>query len=504
MAFTPSPYQRAVFDFVREGRGSAQIIAVAGAGKTTTSLKALELIPAGQYATYLAFNKKIVVDTERKLAERNEDGTPAFDIRCRLKVATFHSVGFNAWRFARKSVREPDPNKLRDLMSRNFGDDDVAAYGSFAVRMVGLARNAGVGVIAPDDAAFWMSLSDHYDVYPDVDGADTAVGIEIARKLLRLSVAAADATPSHIDYDDMLYMPLLRNIRFFQVDWLFVDEEQDTNQVQLALMRRMLKPGGRHVGIGDPSQAIYGFRGADSNAMTSVRDAFGCVELPLTVSYRCPRAVVELARSVPGCGHIEASPSAPEGEVVHLPAKEVVWRNDDVIICRNTAPLVSMAYSFIARGVGCKVLGREIGAGLVKLVRKLKTPDVDEMLTRLDAYAARETARFLARGQEQKAEAVEDRCACIRAIVDMLGEDERSVDTLTSRIEGMFSDDAGNSILTLCTVHKSKGLEWDRVFILESGLMPSKWARQAWQLEQEHNLMYVAYTRAKHSLIFLQ
>ena len=51
-------------------------------------------------------------------------------------------------------------------------------------------------------------------------------------------------------------------------------------------------------------------------------------------------------------------------------------------------------------------------------------------------------------------------------------------------------------------MHKAKGLEWDRVFILDQGkYMPSRWAIMDWQKEQEKNLIYVAYTRPKTSIV---
>ena len=57
--------------------------------------------------------------------------------------------------------------------------------------------------------------------------------------------------------------------------------------------------------------------------------------------------------------------------------------------------------------------------------------------------------------------------------------------------------------MRLATVHKAKGLEAPRVFILEPNLMPSPWAKKAWQIEQEGNLQYVAVTRALETLIYL-
>ena len=72
-----------------------------------------------------------------------------------------------------------------------------------------------------------------------------------------------------------------------------------------------------------------------------------------------------------------------------------------------------------------------------------------------------------------------------------------------NRINMIFSDDSKNGIC-LSTVHKSKGLESDRVFII----CPDKFyvkpcMRVPWMAEQERNLVYVAITRAKHFLGFV-
>jgi len=101
-----------------------------------------------------------------------------------------------------------------------------------------------------------------------------------------------------IDFDDMLYLPLRSKCTFDKKNYVFVDEAQDTNGVQRALLRRMLAPPphGRLIAVGDPSQAIYGFRGADANAMSALREEFSAVVMPLSVSYRCSRAVVAEAQ----------------------------------------------------------------------------------------------------------------------------------------------------------------------------------------------------------------
>lgn len=502
--FVPSPYQQAVFDFVSTGRGSALVTAVAGAGKTTTIVRALELLPPGAVTSFLAFNKRIADELKTRV--------PAS-----VRAQTFHSVGMSAWNFVKRKNVNVNKDKLRDLMQAHFGDDDVRNYSSFACKLVSLARQIGMGFLAPDSPDVWAHLIDHYDVSLDSTDAVEADGIAIARKLLAHSIRTADAReggPSLIDFDDMLYMPLLRNAKFFQHDWVFVDEAQDTNGVQLAMLRRMLKPTtGRLVAVGDRRQAIYGFRGADASAMDNIKQAFSCVELPLTISYRCAKNVVTKAQSI--VPYIEAAETAPEGVVRSLergidentrqPTIEVpVFSAGEAIICRNTAPLISKAYDLIGQGVGCKVLGREIGSGLIKLIEKMRAKDLLALETKLEAWAQRESAKFIAKGQEQKAEGVFDKVAAIQAVIGHLNEEEQTVQALKDRLDAMFTDDADARMVLLMTAHKSKGLEFDRVYVLEPSLMPSKWARQEWQQEQEQNLLYVTITRARNELIFLE
>jgi DNA helicase-2/ATP-dependent DNA helicase PcrA len=487
MNFNPSPYQRAIFDWIKNGKGSAIVNAVAGAGKTTTIVKALELIPATQRVTFLAFNKKIATELQARVPQH-------------VKAATFHSQGFNAWRAIKENVQSPDGNKVRALMRQNLSQVEASAFGTPAVNLVSKAKSMGVGVLLPDEAKTWFDIASHFDIeLPESEGARQRT-IQAAQMLLRASVELADAERSVIDFDDMLYMPLLRNTPLRKVDWLFVDEAQDTNGVQLALLGRMLAKDGRLVAVGDPHQAIYGFRGADAMAMENIRAKFSCRELPLTISYRCAQTVVRLAQTlVPS---IEASPSATQGEVLETTLEQAQFRNTDVVICRNTAPIVELAYNLIGKGVGCKVLGREIGQALSTLVDKMKSHNLEELSERLGKFLDREQAKFQALGQEDRAEAVQDKVDCIRAIANFLPETQRTIHDLKAAIEHMFSD-SGEGLLTLCTAHKSKGFEWERVFIYEANLMPSKWAKQQWQQIQEKNLMYVAWTRAKKTLVFI-
>lgn len=248
------------------------------------------------------------------------------------------------------------------------------------------------------------------------------------------------------------------------------------------------------------SNSIYGFRGSDTESIANIKAEFAAIELPLSVSYRCPKAVVKVAQQY--VSHIEPSETAPEGEVKFLEVFEPdTFLAGDAVVCRNSAPLVGLAFGLLHNGKPCKILGREIGQGLIKLIDQMSASTLDDLELALHRYHERESLKLIAKGKEDQAEALDDRIQSIYLFIAALPEDKRSIDALKKWIEDLFSDSQG--IVTLCTVHKAKGLEWERVFILDPQLMPSKWARQEWQQQQERNIAYVAVTRAKSSLIYI-
>ncbi|MEW6385955.1 MAG: ATP-dependent helicase [Thermodesulfobacteriota bacterium] len=486
MSFKPSKYQKAIFDFVRDGSGSAIIEAVAGSGKTTTIVKSLDLIPPDRSVLFLAFNKGIADELKSRVPRH-------------VRAATFHSQGFAAWRKYVGKNLVVDPKKTQKLIREMMDPREEELYGPFVSRLVGLAKSVGMSYLMPDEPREWSELINYFNVYLDSEDAKEEEGIEMAQAVLEESIEKA---PEVVDYDDMLFMPLLKEVTFWPHDFVFVDEAQDTNAVQAALLKRMLRPQGRLIAVGDPHQAIYGFRGADSNAMDNIADDFLCIRLPLSVSYRCPQAIVRAAREyVP---HIEAYPGAPMGSVRDLGGqyKPDIFTKEDAILCRKNAPLVAMAYHLIGHGMPCKILGREIGKGLARLIGRMQAINLDQLLQKLLHYENRELKRCAERDQPEKAQEITDKVNSIMVLIENLPEDKQTLEGLLSEVERIFSDN-GEGTLVLSTIHKAKGLEFPRVFILNRDLMPSKWARTPWQQRQEINLIYVAYTRAKEELNFI-
>lgn len=486
-ARTWSPYQLAIYDWVEQGQGNAIVVAVAGSGKTTTGVECVQrVVRMGQSHIFLAFNKSIATE----LQARDVNG------------ATFHSacmrVVMAAFRGAKVEAR-----KLWMLCDEYLSQDDHYMYAEFIVGLVGKGKQAGIGCpgLVDDTSAAWYDIVEHYGLELEHEDADMERAVQLASNLLEASVHDR----SMIDFDDMLYWVVRHGLRMPQNDWVFVDEGQDTNALQRAIIAKMLKPTSRLMVVGDPAQAIYGFRGADSDSLDLIAKQFNCTSLPLTISYRCPQAVVKYAQQ--WVSHIEAAPTAAEGKVTNAGTKwdPKTFAATDLVLCRTTAPLISLAYRMLRDKLPVQVMGREIGAGLKALVRKLagkRVVTLDVLLERLHNWRAGEVAAATLKQNEAKAQAVQDKAMCIECLAGELPVDERTVDCLLDIINRLFADRA--NCVRLGTIHKMKGLEGKRVFWLNRSQCPSKWATLAWQQGQEANLCYVAATRAQEELVLIE
>lgn len=203
---------------------------------------------------------------------------------------------------------------------------------------------------------------------------------------------------------------------------------------------------------------------------------------------------------------ILSHPDAPEGSVLHLSSYSPSdFTLPCAILCRNTAPLVSFAYSLLRRDVPCRVLGREIGAQLVAIVKKLRATDLKQLIDRLGEWKSRELSRCEATNTSP--ERIFDQYECISFFVQDLDSDSQRPSDLIAKIELLFEEvkpgDNPAHVL-LSTIHKAKGLEWPKVFILDfTKYQPSKFATSPWQKRQEKNLIYVAITRAMKTLVYI-
>ena len=457
---------------------------------TTTLIEGLALMTGRVF--FGAYNKKIADEIQAR--------AKGF---ANVKISTMHSAGLMYLKRIAPNAAL-DYNKMRDIYRAIAGfDKQLKGHEAAILSLVSFAKQSGIGITCPiDDSDAWHELIDNFTV--DTDGEDDVVIFNAIRTLKRSNDLCVDK----IDFDDMIYYPLLKDAVTPFYDWVLIDEAQDTNATRRLLALRMMKTNARLVAVGDKHQAIYGFTGADSNSLDLIQSFTGAAYLPLSVSFRCPKLVVAEAQK--HVSHIQAHPDAEDGIVRYLPSIYEVMaeaEKGDAILCRYNAPIVEMAYQFILNGKPAKIEGKDISSGLKALARKWNSTDFPTYKTRIATYLDKMVSKFKEDGKEYRAEALQDRVDCLRIIVDRIQLKDRPVtgpikDAVCYEIDAIFGDaekqDTSNCVL-LSSIHKAKGMEWECVYYLTH--VPSGRKMQDWEKECETNLLYVAATRSKHELV---
>lgn len=512
MPFKPTTQQQAILDWTDDAGERACLVleARAGCGKTFTLIQlVLHLAMRGLGNIFLgAFNRAIANEIKAKLAKLGIDFKTA-------NAGTMHSAGLRAWRKVAPHV-QVNGDKCRDIWraaAEKKGTsecDAMKAAESFVLKLVSLAKQR---VLEVDDEGAWFDTVEHFNLGDELpEYIDLPRAVRWAQAVFRISMKKCHEV---VDFDDMIYAPLAFDAPCWRYDWVMIDEAQDTNPARRMLALKMLSKKGRMIVVGDTFQAIYGFTGADSDSMDLMADRFKDVtRLPLNFTFRCPHSVVREANQF--VADLEAHPDNAEGKVETIKLadfdKEVTPTKEDAILCRNTAPLVEMAFKLIRRGIGCRVEGRDIGRSLVAMTKRWKSvKTLDQLVDKVEEYQAREVGKLMAKSKEQQAEQVADRCETLFVLVDAVKNDPNyrsSLNGLHQYIEALFGDTPPGQdpeVVVLSTIHRSKGREWARVFVLGANrYQPSPFAKKEWQEAQEANLSYVAITRAQGELVYIE
>lgn len=499
MSFDPTPEQQAVLDAAIKHDTSMMLNAMAGCAKTTTLTLLSKVMPV-RPSLALAFNKKIAVELERKF--------PTY-----FNVKTLNGLGHAAWQKVVGKRLIVEDRKIGNLLKQflqqerlqNTDTDDFINV----VQLVRRARTAGLvtdqwadrvpGAILHDTDPAWESIAD--SLYIDL----TEMTLWAARSVLNASIH--QSFQGIIDYDDQIYMSALFGGLFPKYPEVMVDEAQDLsplNHIQLRLCAL-----DRLTVCGDPRQAIYAFRGADSSSMDTLRGLRRAwIDLPLSTTFRCPKAIV--ARQQDHAPGFTAAPSAPDGEIQNWnegwDAKRVAALSGSIaILCRNNAPLMACALRLIRSGVGCTILGREIGKSLITLTKKLIPDDLEpvaECARRISKWREHEVDLALANQKDERVAIITDKAECLNAV--MQNGNVQNAGALRKLLNRLFAE--GDMRVTLSTGHKAKGLEWDNVIHLDPWRVPSKFAKAELErgnevpYQQDMNLKYVIETRSKNVL----
>lgn len=509
-----SDQQKQIFGWFKSGGGNLVVRARAGTGKTTTIVEAIGHAPEGRILL-CAFNKRIATELQGRLSNPSAE------------AATLHSVGFASVRRFWERIRIDDKGARKEWLARQAcGTRTPDAI----VKLVGKLHTLG-REMAPL-ATTWeelRSLAMVHDCVPDLEWAEDGFDVDKVASLAldAMKLAAERPVATGIDFSDMLFLPVRNKWLRPKYDLIVVDECQDMNATQLLIARGVA--AGRVVVVGDDRQAIYGFRGADSGSLDRLKAELNATEMGLTVTYRCGQAIVQQAQSI--VPDFYAAPTNGPGEIMHAPVAQLpaMVAVGDFVLSRKNAPLATIALKILRTGKRAKIEGKDIGAGLRALVNKVATGkakgSMPEFLSKLSTWEAKEVARAEKSGDanaETRIERVRDQAETLRALADGLS----GVPELQARIDDLFSDGGGPRVVC-SSVHRAKGLEADRVFVLTDTLLrelPCKckhWAgshrsgsgcdqcacarycEDAARKIEEQNIEYVAITRAKHTLVWV-
>lgn len=477
-----SEQQAAIFGWFADSelygtRSNLVVVARAGTGKTTTIIEGINRAPESNILL-CAFNKRIAEELTNRIANPN------------AKAQTLHALGFAAVRNYWTGLRVCSNGERADSLAEKvcgFKAPDVVKR--LVSKLHTKAREINPHARTIGDIT---DLVYAFECEPDETwqsaGFDATYVETKALECMELA-ATVKPTATGIDFADMIFLPVRNGWLCKTFDLVVVDEAQDMTVAQLEIAQGVCK--GRIAVVGDDRQAIYGFRGADSNSLSRLKNELNAVELKLTVTYRCGQNIVNEARNmVPDfqCG------AAHEGVVDSLPVENLFneIKNGDFLLSRTNAPLVSAAFALIRNGKRARIAGRDIGAGLKTVVRKLNRGHIgiETMIERIDAWREREVRRFEKAKRTPQIEQTNDKAETLLVVA----HESKSVADMETRIDGLFTDDGlGQAgVITCSSVHRAKGLEANRVFVLEFTLKGGN--------IEEQNIAYVAVTRAKQHL----
>lgn len=507
--FAPTTEQALIRSTFLTDTTNIMVHALAGTGKTTL-LTMLAAAAPSEPALALAFNKKIADELRKRFPPH-------------IEIKTFNGLGHSAWGRAIGKKLILDDRKVGRITTELLRGTDLnnnPDSWTNIKKMVTIAQHEGMvparfpqkGLVQ-DNPEVWAELAnDHFHEITDAQ-------IEVARDVLIRVVQEAFA--GTVSFDDQVYMSALYNGVFPRFNLVFCDESQDLSPLNhLQLKSTAAK---RMIIVGDEKQAIYSFRGASGDSMERIRalrDSW--VDLPLATTFRCPRVIVEAQRYhaanfVAADGNKDGAIHnwSPRGEPPEVwdfkRIKSLSGTGDIAFLCRNNAPLLKLAFRLLADGVGCTMLGRDIGKNLEALSKKILPLDDlphDECGKLVAEWGQSQISLAQANGHESKVAGIEDRRDCLLAVLESLvnGKAPKNAGELRDRLRYIFTN-TENGRVVLSTGHRAKGLEWDTVVHIDPWRLPSKHAKKAMAngymlpMRQDRNLQYVVETRTKNVLI---
>lgn len=538
---TPTPEQEKIYNFIKFDSNHGIIDAVAGSGKTTTIIDSIGYVDKNKSLLFCAFNKSIRDEIQDRVSQNDNNN---------ILVKNLHQLGYEILKSNTELPHNVKTRKYNELIARSIEDyikkpflkylqlydispepensfekSQLKNYiNSFKNKLHESIDKIRLTLVKNNFDDF-KEMMIHFNIIDphktnekildkviDVFFRSTGLLLEEGNKIAK----------SHniIDLTDMLYLPKVFELYpIKKYDILFVDECQDLSKAQLAVALKYVKKSGRVIAVGDPYQSIYGFTGADIESFNRFEDLLkNHSKLTLSFCFRCPNNVIEYAQNF----RADIKPfKDKEGVIEKLEFDQVIEtaKDGDLIISRTKAPLTTLLFVLLENNRKVNIHQDDVKDLFNELrflfsKQELNTKnifkdgyDFFEKIKERNIYFVEKKAGKMSNNSSRE-EFIKEETEYIERRLNFLQRqasihlDVSTINGLVKRIEGLITE--SEDAIKLSTIHKAKGLENDRVFILDYDKLPlKKDNHKPWEITQENNLKYVALTRAKESLFLV-
>lgn len=490
------------------------VIAGAGSGKTAVltrrvAHRVLTDQASAAHSVVVTFTRQASLELQRRLRAFGLDETPI--------TGTFHSIALSMLRHHWDDHGRTHPTVVSDR-SRLVGELMGARQSGRLHDIVAEIDWARARLVGPDD----------YEAAASTAGRSTRPGADVVRMMRELE--ALKRKRGIVDLDDLLLLnvsiaaddPTFAAALAWRLRHFYVDEAQDVNPLQAAVLETWRAGRDDLTLVGDPDQAIYGFNGADSRLLRDPELAFPGIEVVrLSTNYRCTPEIVATGLGAlrhtpdptPDLRSWRPSGEAPVAMVFEDEASEAAgvaqvvaslrptfgrW-SDVAVLTRTNAQLPAVRDALAAVGVPAEIVGASAADPVQAAVRSASEQPNRHRL----AAWSRDTRQP---DDDAEPSEIEARRMVADAVDEFLADGGRDGLGFAAwvRTNRPFHRSGTNDAVALLTFHAAKGREWFGVVIAGSddSMIPHQSARTPAARDEEVRLAYVAITRASDRLVF--
>lgn len=547
----PSKYQQAIIDYYKNNpHDNIFVTAYAGSAKSTTLLMLTELSTTSDI--YVAFNNSIAKEFEKKITNP------------KVKSKTIHSVAYAIMQYnvGKSAISEADRIGFGKKEKTKNGPEKVQLDNFKITKIVDGLVDLYHGENCNFEFRVWLKnnysqlynlcrvtltsfvneskigeLMTDYQIFSENDDGffppDTKTVIKWLEEIHRLSSENFE-NYGYIDFTDMLFITYekLCSKEWTVPGWsyytnIYVDEDQDQNDLQLQFLKFIKRKGGRYVFVGDFFQSCYSFNGANAQSFNLIKKMFAPVkEFTLPICYRCPKSHLKRVNeeyNIP----ILPRDNAPEGFIKTIKNNEIknYIQPGDMIISRKNKYLPEVILQMSIAGIPIYIEDKDFVDRVKKIAKKTKlnslkslenniTKSVNrakENILNLETFQ-KETEGMTKEEQEnlaqEKAESnsqVDSSLFLLKIIDSYLDKyPMASVEEFRAYLDKLLNTYPRSDAVRICSIHKAKGLEADNVFVLNEAKYEYLPFASPEQNQQEKNLSYIATTRARNGLYLVK